>query len=241
MPVTATPIPMLSDNYSWLLIEGLSGKIGMVDPAEPEAAIEAIEIMFGTLDFIFLTHHHDDHIGGVKALVEKYHPLVVGNAADARRLPKLDIPVMEGYTVAFGAATAEVLAVPGHTNGHIAYYFEEGGVLLPGDTMFSLGCGRLFEGTAEDMFGAFRKFDALPDSTYVCPGHEYTAANAKFALSVDPDNVALKERVEQVTALRAINRPTLPVRLGMERAANPFLRAATAEEFGRLRAAKDIF
>jgi len=232
---------MLSDNYSWILIEGLSGKIGIVDPAEPDAAIEAVEIMFGTLDYIFLTHHHDDHIGGVAALAEKYHPLVVGNAADAQRLPKLDIPVMDGYSVEFGACAAQVMAVPGHTSGHIAYYFADGGVLLPGDTMFSLGCGRLFEGTAADMFGAFRKFEALPDETFVCPGHEYSASNAKFALSVDPENEALQARAAQITALRAAGKPSVPVRLGVERAANPFLRAATVEEFARLRSAKDVF
>jgi len=232
---------MLADNYAWLLIEGLSGKIGMVDPAEPEAAIEAVEIMNGQLDYIFLTHHHHDHVGGVAALVETYHPLVVGNAADASRLPKLDIAVTEGDTVEFGAAVARVIATPGHTLGHIAYYFADGGILLPGDTLFSLGCGRLFEGTAEDMFGAFRKFDALSDETFVCAGHEYTAANAKFALSVDPDNAALQARAAQVAALRAAGKPSLPVRLGEERAANPFLRAATVEAFGRLRAAKDVF
>ncbi len=241
MPVTATPIPMLADNYAWVLTEAASGTIGMVDPAEPAAAMAAIESGPGRLDYIFLTHHHHDHVGGVAALVEKYHPKVVGHAADAQRLPKLDISIREGDTVEFGAAAARVIATPGHTLGHIAYYFADGSLLLPGDTLFSLGCGRLFEGTAADMFGAFRKFDALPDDTLVCAGHEYTAGNAKFALSVDPDNTALQARAAQVTALRAAGKPSLPVRLGEERAANPFLRAATVEEFGRLRAAKDAF
>jgi len=241
MTVTAKPIPMLSDNYSWLLTESGSGKLAIVDPAEAAPAIAAIEAAGGKLDTIFLTHHHGDHIDGVAELVAKYHAQVVGNAADAHRLPKLDLAVHEGDEVPFGAATARVIDTPGHTLGHIAYYFAGGGVLLPGDTLFSLGCGRLFEGTAADMFGAFRKFDALPDETLVCAGHEYTASNAKFALAKDGGNEALQARATEISQLRAEGKPTLPVTLGQERATNPFLRAKTAEEFAELRKAKDSF
>ena len=241
MSVTAKAIPMLSDNYCWLLTEAVTGAVGIVDPADGAAAIAAVEQAGGRLDVIFLTHHHDDHIGGVPALVEKYHPQVVGNATDAHRLPKLDVAVHEGELVDFGAAKARVIETPAHTNGHITYYIADGGILLPGDMMFSLGCGRFFEGTAEDMFRSLSKFEDLPGETLVCAGHEYTEGNARFALSVDPENAALQARAEEVRVLRAAGRATLPSTLESERAANPFLRAKDAEELGRLRAAKDRF
>jgi hydroxyacylglutathione hydrolase len=239
--VTASLIPMLSDNYSWLLQESVSGKVAIVDPAEAAPAIAAIEAAGGKLDMILLTHHHADHVDGVPALVAKYRPIVVGNAADSHRLPKLDIAVHEGDGVDFGAAKARVIDTPGHTLGHISYYIADGGILLPGDTMFSMGCGRLFEGTAEDMFRSMAKYEDLPDSTLVCAGHEYTSSNAKFALAMDPDNKAVQERAAEVAALRAAGKPTLPVTLGMERATNPFLRAPDAESFRKLRTAKDSF
>ena len=241
MTVTATAIPMLSDNYSWLLRESVSGKVAIVDPAEAEPAIAAIEAAGGRLDVIFLTHHHGDHIDGAPALMARYKPVVVGNAADAHRLPKLDVAVHEGELVDFGAAKVRVIDTPGHTVGHISYYIADGGVLLPADTLFSLGCGRLFEGTAADMFRSLQKFSDLPDETLVCAGHEYTASNAKFALAVDADNQALQARAAEVTALRAAGKATLPVTLGAERATNPFLRAADVETLGRLRAQKDNF
>jgi len=239
--VTAQAIPMLSDNYAWLLTEGASRLVGIVDPAEAAPAIAAIEAAGGKLGYIFLTHHHDDHIAGVPALVAKYGARVVGNAADAGRLPKLDIAVREGDEVGFGAARLRVIDTPGHTIGHISYYIADGGILLPGDTLFSLGCGRLFEGNAADMFGAFQKFKNLPDDTLVCAGHEYTESNARFALHVDPDNTELHIRAAEIGALRADNKPTLPIDLGSERACNPFMRAGDAAAFAALRAAKDGF
>jgi hydroxyacylglutathione hydrolase len=232
---------MLSDNYSWLLQESASGKVGILDPAAAEPAIAAIEAAGGRLDAIFLTHHHGDHIDGVPALVARYGAPVIGHAADAHRLPKLDVAVHEGDLVDFGAAKARVISTPGHTIGHIAYYFADGGLLFPGDTMFSLGCGRLFEGTAADMFQSLQKFSDLPDATLVCAGHEYTQSNAKFALHVEGENEALRARVAEVAALRAAGKHTLPVSLGTERATNPFLRAPDAEALGQLRAAKDVF
>ncbi len=241
MTVTATAIPMLSDNYAWLLKDSVTGKVGIVDPAEFAPAVEAIEAAGGRLDTIFITHHHGDHIGGVAELVAKYHPVVVGNAADAHRLPKLDVAVHEGDLVDFGAAKARVIDTPGHTVGHISYVFADGGLLFPGDTLFSMGCGRLFEGSAEDMFKALRKFDDLPDETLVCCGHEYTASNAKFAVMQDGGNAALLARASEVAELRAAGRATIPVALGVERATNPFLRAEDAAALGVLRAAKDKF
>ncbi len=241
MTVTATAIPMLSDNYAWLLKESVTGKVGIVDPAEFAPAVAAIEAAGGRLDAIFITHHHDDHIGGVAELVAKYHPVVVGNAADAHRLPKLGVAVHEGDLVDFGAAKARVIDTPGHTVGHISYVFADGGLLFPGDTLFSMGCGRLFEGTAEDMFRSMRKFDDLPDETLVCCGHEYTASNATFAVAHDGENAALQARAAEVADLRARGQPTIPVALGVERATNPFLRAEDAVTLGTLRAAKDKF
>ncbi len=241
MTVTATLIPMLADNYSWLLTESQSGRLGIVDPAEAAPAIAAIEARGGRLDTIFLTHHHPDHIDGAPELARRYGARIVGNAADAHRLPKLDVAVHEGDEVPFGAARARVIDTPGHTLGHVAYYFPDGGLLFCGDTMFSLGCGKLFEGTADDMYESLQKFAELPKETLVCGGHEYTQSNARFALSVDPDNPALRARVKEVEALRREGKPTLPVRLGAELASNPFLRALDASSLKRLRQAKDNF
>lgn len=241
MTVTARAIPMLSDNYAWLLTDSATGTIGLVDPAEAAPVLALLNAEGKTLDFIFLTHHHPDHVGGVPELLAHYHPKVVGNGADSARLPRLDIATHEGSLVAFGDANVRVIETPGHTLGHVAYYLADGGILLTGDSLFSLGCGRLFEGTAAQMFGALARFSDLPDSTLVCAGHEYTASNARFALSVDPDNEALQARAREVEARRAKNLPTLPVTLGQERASNPFLRARTVEEFAALRRDKDHF
>ncbi len=241
MSVTARAIAMRSDNYAWLLTEDVTGKVAMVDPADGAAAVAEVGAAGGRLDMIFLTHHHDDHVAGVPALVARYHPLVVGNAADAARLPKLDIAVREGELVDFGAAKVRVIETPAHTSGHVSYFIADGGILLPGDTLFSLGCGKLFEGTAEDMFRSLQKFEDLPGETLVCAGHEYTESNARFALSVDGQNKALLARAEEVRALRARGEATLPVSLASERECNPFLRAPDAEVLGRLRAEKDRF
>ena len=241
MTVTVIPIPILADNYSWLVTESQSGMLGIVDPAEAAPAIAAIEARGGRLDTIFLTHHHPDHIDGAPELVRRYGARIVGNAADAHRLPKLDIAVREGDEVPFGAAWARVIETPGHTLGHIAYYFPDGGLLFCGDTMFSLGCGKLFEGTADDMYESLQKFAELPKETLVCAGHEYTQSNARFALSVDPENPALQSRVKEIEVLRREGRPTLPSTLGAELAANPFLRALDAPSLKRLRQAKDNF
>jgi hydroxyacylglutathione hydrolase len=241
MTVTAHLIPILSDNYAWLLRDEASGAVAVVDPADPGPVAAAIDAAGGRLDMILLTHHHADHVAGTDEIRARYAARVVGAAADARRLPKLDIAVREGDSVMLGSAVARVIDTPGHTVGHIAYFFPDGDVLLAGDTLFSLGCGRLLEGTAADMFASLAKFAALPGDTLVCCGHEYTQSNARFALAVDPGNAALQARAEQVQLLRAAGKPTVPSRMSDEMAENPFLRAPDVATLAAIRARKDKF
>jgi hydroxyacylglutathione hydrolase len=235
------PVPALSDNYVWLLRDEATGTVAVVDPGEAGPVEAALAARGWEPALILLTHHHGDHVGGVAALKAAHGAAVIGAAADAHRLPALDRAVSPGDTVAVGESEAVVIDTPGHTRGHIAYHFPEAGVLACGDTLFSLGCGRMFEGSAEEFFAALARLAALPDDTLVLCGHEYTQSNARFALSVEPDNAALRARAAEVEAQRAAGRPTVPVALGAEKAANPFLRARDAAEFARLRAAKDSF
>ncbi|MCQ4163029.1 hydroxyacylglutathione hydrolase [Roseomonas sp. GC11] len=241
MAVTVQAVPCLSDNYAWMLRDAATGTVAICDPGEAAPVIAALEAAGGRCDIILLTHHHPDHVDGVEGVRARFGAKVIGAADDAHRLPKLDQAVAPGDTVAIGATTGAVIDSPGHTLGHVAYHFAEGGVLLCGDTLFSLGCGRLLEGTAEDMFHALALLKPLPDETLVCCGHEYTQSNARFALTVEPENEALRARAAAVDAARAAGQPTLPVALGLEKATNPFLRAATAAELGRIRSAKDTF
>jgi hydroxyacylglutathione hydrolase len=239
--VTAQPVPILSDNYAWLLREADSGAVAIVDPADAGAVALAIDAEGGRLDMIFLTHHHADHTAGTDEIRARYGATVVGAAADTHRLPHLDVAVRGGDAVPFGDASAQVIETPGHTLGHVAYFFPAGDVLLCGDTLFSLGCGKLLEGTAADMFASLRTLAALPPDTLVCCGHEYTQNNARFALSLTPDNAALVSQAGAIGRKRAAGLPTVPSRMADELAANPFLRTASATELGAIRAAKDRF
>lgn len=239
MTIEVLPIPVLTDNYVWLLTDADTGQVAVVDPGDAAPVRAAIEEHGGRLDMIFLTHHHADHTAGAEPLRERYGARLVGAAADAARLPPLDLAVHPGDCVPFGESLARVIATDGHTIGHIAYYFDDPPSLFCGDTLFSLGCGRLFEGTAEQLFASFRHFDDLPASTRVYCGHEYTESNARFALSVDPHNAALRARAAEVSALRARHQPTVPSTLESERACNPFLRATTVDQLARLRREKD--
>jgi hydroxyacylglutathione hydrolase len=241
MALTVRRVPMLSDNYAWLLTDPATGMTAFTDPADADAALAAVQGAGGRLDFILLTHHHDDHTAGTLELARHTGAKIAGNQADQRRLPKLDVALAEGEYFALGEAKARIIDTPGHTIGHIAYAFEADAVLLSGDTLFSLGCGRLFEGSAEQMFGSLRKLAALPPDMLICCGHEYTQSNARFALSVDAGNAALQARAAEVDRLRALNEATVPVQLASELECNPFLRAKDAGELGRLRRAKDSF
>jgi hydroxyacylglutathione hydrolase len=241
MTVTASPVPILKDNYAWLLRDSGTGATAIVDPADAEPVIEAIEKAGGRLDMILLTHHHADHTAGTDEVRARFKCPVVGAAADMHRLPKLDEAVREGDTVRLGDATATVIETPGHTRGQINFFFADGAVLLSGDTLFSLGCGRLIEGTAQEMFDSLHKLAALPSETAVCCGHEYTESNARFALAVDPDNKALHDFVGKVEQLRAAGQPSVPSMLGEELKVNPFLLAPDTASFAAMRAKKDKF
>ena len=218
-------IPCLSDNYAVLFRVSESGAVVLVDA--PEAApIEAVLESEGwRLTDILVTHKHDDHIAGIPALVEKYHPQVIAPAAEASKIPNVTRTVKEGDRFEVGGLAAQVFETPGHTAGHVSFFLPGEKLLFSGDTLFALGCGRLFEGTPAQMWRSLEKLRALPDDTQVYCGHEYTLSNARFARGIDPDNAALKERAEGIEAARQAGRPTIPFALGLDKATNPFLRA----------------
>ena len=241
MTISAHPVPILQDNYAWLLKDSETGATAIVDPADAAPVIAALEAAGGRLDMILLTHHHADHTAGTDEVRAHFKCPVVGAAADAHRLPKLDVAVKEGDIVTLGNAKGQVIDTPGHTRGQINFFFPDGPVLLSGDTLFSLGCGRLIEGTAGEMFASLRKLAALPGDTQVCCGHEYTENNARFALAVDPGNAALQARVAQARRQRAAGQPTVPSLMADECAANPFLRAPDVACLADVRGKKDKF
>ena len=246
-------IPVLSDNYSYLLHETGSGKTAVVDPPETGPIEAALAARGFGIDWIVITHHHMDHIAAVPDLKAKYGSQVVGPAADEHRIPGLDLTVAEGDRFELGEAEAEVIDTPGHTTGHISYWFEDDKALFCADTLFALGCGRVFEGTMAQMWESLAKLRALPDDAIVHCGHEYTLSNAHFAVTVDPDNEELMERVAGIEELRRDGKPTVPSNLGVEKRTNPFLRpddvgirallgmagASDAEVFGEIRSRKD--
>ncbi len=239
MPLEIELLPILADNYCYLLREPETGVSAVVDPGTDAAVVKRLEALGRGLDWILITHHHADHTAGNPGLKEHFGCQIAGPAGEAEKVPGIDVRLAEGDLFPLGAETATIIATPGHTRGHISYHFPKSEALFCGDTLFALGCGRLFEGDPPTMFKSLAKLMALDDATKVYCGHEYTASNARFALTVDGGNAALVARAAEIEALRAQNQPTLPSTIGLERATNPFVRAATAAEFGRLRALKD--
>lgn len=225
MPLQLVTIPCLADNYAYLIHDPDSAQTALVDAPEPGPILAALEAHQWRLTAILLTHHHDDHIQGVEALRSRTGAMVLGAAADAHRLPRLDISLDECSSVPVGSESARVIPVPGHTLGHIAFHFPQSRLCFTADSLMAGGCGRLFEGTARQMHDSLVKLAALPPDTLICPGHEYTATNLRFALTLEPDNPRLISRAAEVAERRAKGLPTVPVPLDEERATNPYLRA----------------
>ncbi len=234
-------IPVLSDNYIWLAHEADSGETMVVDPAVADPVLAEAETRGWKITQIWNTHWHPDHTGGNEAIKAATGCTITGPEAEQARIPTLDVMVKEGDTVALGPLVADVIDVPAHTAGHIAYHLPSEQAAFVGDTLFAMGCGRLFEGTAEQMFANMRKLEALPDETKVYCAHEYTEANGRYAVTAEPDNQALATRMDQVLAMRAKGEATVPTTIGEERATNPFMRASSADELAARRAAKDAF
>jgi hydroxyacylglutathione hydrolase len=236
------PVPCLKDNYAYLVYDRAEGICGVVDASETEPVKRALEARGLKLTHILSTHHHWDHIGGNLALKEAFGVQIVGAAKDAARIPGIDVGLNEGDVFRLGSHAAEVLEIPAHTSQHIAFWFEADKAVFTGDTLFAMGCGRLFEGTADQMWESLSKLMRLPNDVRIYCGHEYTEANGRFALSVEPHNADLVARMEDVRATRSKGLPTIPSTMGLEKKTNPFLRAASPEirRSLDLEAAKDV-
>ena len=255
MPFDLVTIPCLSDNYAFLLHDNQTGATAVIDVPEAGPIDAELSKRGWTLSEIWLTHHHPDHIQGVPALLEKHPARVLGAKNDIQRLPPLGLALEEGENFTFAGSSVQVMDVSGHTIGHIALYVPDAQVVFTADSLMALGCGRLFEGTPAQMWKSLNKLAALPEDTIVCSGHEYTTSNAKFALTVDPDNPDLISRSRDIDQARSKGLPTVPSTLATELKTNPFLRAADPEiraqlgmenatnidVFAEIRARKDRF
>ena len=234
-------IPVLSDNYVWLVHEAESRETTVIDPAVAEPVLDEAKRRGWRITQIWNTHWHRDHTGGNEGIKRATGCVITAPASEAELIPTMDRGVADGDRVRLGGLEAEVMEVPAHTAGHIAYHFPDEATLFIGDTLFAMGCGRLFEGTASQMHSNLRLLATLPPETRVYCAHEYTLANGRFALTVEPDNEALIRRVTEVETARAGGKATVPTTIALERATNPFMRAPSLEEFARRRAAKDNF
>ena len=255
MAIEIRQFPCLTDNYGFLIHEPRTGATATVDTPDADAINRELAVASWRLTHILNTHHHFDHAGGNLALKEKWNCEIIGPRAEAARIPGIDRAVGDGDIVLLGDANAAVYDTPGHTSGHIIYHFADDGAAFVGDTIFAMGCGRLFEGTPAQMWRSLSRIAAMPATTKLYCAHEYTKANAAFALTVDAENPALRERAREVDRLRAQNIPTVPTSVALERATNPFLRAdedavksaiglagaAAVDAFATIRALKDSF
>ncbi len=239
MPLTVRQFPCLSDNYGFLARDEATGKTACIDTPEADAILRELDALGWRLDLIMNTHWHPDHAGGNAAIKARTGATIVG-PDEVERISPVDRKVGHGDVVELGETRFSVIDTGGHTLGHITYFDAADQIAFVGDTLFALGCGRLFEGTAEQMWASLSRLAALPGDTAVYCAHEYTASNARFALSID-DDPALKARADEVFAARARGEPTVPTTIAREIATNPFLKAGSARRFGEVRAAKDAF
>jgi hydroxyacylglutathione hydrolase len=248
-------LPVLNDNYIYLFHAPVSAETAVVDPAISQPVLDCLNNKGWNLDYIFNTHHHWDHVGANLELKEKTNCLILASEADRSRIPGIDKELKQGDEIQLGNETAKIIATPGHTLGHIVYHFAQSNALFCGDTLFSMGCGRLFEGSAEQMWQSLQQIKKLPKETQIYCAHEYTQANGKFALTIEPDNHALQKRLREVRQLRKENKATIPCSIEEELATNPFLREDSwvlqqsinmtdkpaAEIFKKIRELKDNF
>jgi len=233
------PVPAFTDNYIWLVHDAPSGETAVVDPGDAAPALAEAQRRGWTITQVWNTHHHWDHSGGNVAMKEATGCTVSGPAAE--QIPGRDVALSEGSQLRIGDHVGRVIEIPGHTLGHIALIFDDPRIAFVGDTLFAMGCGRLFEGTAQQMHGSLQRLVSLPEETQLYCGHEYTLANARFAAHAEPDNPAIAARLKEVEQMRAEGRVTLPTTVAEERNTNPFVRASNWQEFARLRADKDSF
>jgi hydroxyacylglutathione hydrolase len=238
--VEVVAVPVLTDNYVWLIHDATSGETAAVDPSVADPVLDAAAARGWRLSQVLNTHWHPDHTGGNEA-IKAAAGCTITAPAEAERVSKVDRIVAEGDRVTVAGAAAVVWEIPAHTAGHIAYYFEAERMIFVGDTMFAMGCGRLFEGTAQQMYANMQRIAALPENVRIYCGHEYTLANARFAAHAEPNNGAIAERLDRVKQMRDEGLITLPTSVAEERATNPFVRASDWQEFARLRSAKDSF
>jgi len=233
-------VPVLTDNYVWLIHNDETGETAAVDPSVSEPVLDAAAARGWSVTQVLNTHWHPDHTGGNEG-IKAATGCTITAPAEAKRVSQVDRVVVEGDRVTVAGAECAVWEIPAHTAGHIAYYFEDEGMIFVGDTMFAMGCGRLFEGTAEQMYSNLQRIAALPSDVQIYCGHEYTLANARFAAHAEPQNEAVSARLDQVKGLRDRGLITLPTTVAEERGTNPFVRASNVAEFARLRAEKDSF